>query len=376
MEDLKPDRGYFVGIVGVVGAFLVPVLQANGVDVNWQTSIGLYTLFIALTVWALLRYAIPNFKKIPKLVITVTIALVMFWLATYATKKQFSREHPPTVVISWNEPPAIDFGTPLSAKQLDAVAMAEGKEVEGNFIYNPTFGSTLPVGADTLAVTFTPKDVSLGAQTKTVTIRINPLPPKQGPASTPDTASPSRPPKGSKPVEPPSVSMRFFSQAGEPRFVIMNSGDESALRPKWTFGLSDYTNEYYPHYKSDPDSSEPLPIPTKEQDDYVKPHSALGNFEVLNDLTLAQVRDKDQLFGVAVITCMNCPGESKVWFYWQVGSGGWYAPLSPIRGVAKFFKQPNLSPTQIDELITKLVPVQSRIPINEGTPPPLGIMRP
>src|SRR5580698_5033164 len=54
--------------------------------------------------------------------------------------------------LTWTEPSPIDDGTPLTNKQLNATA-----SVEGNFVYNPTYGATLAVGTDTLSVTFWPK---------------------------------------------------------------------------------------------------------------------------------------------------------------------------------------------------------------------------
>jgi hypothetical protein len=77
--------------------------------------------------------------------------------------------------------------------------------------------------------------------------------------------------------KPADLRVEFFSERGEPRFTIFNEGDEPAVRPKWTIALANYTNEYYPHYRDDPESSEPLPIPTVEEDDFVKSRSYLGN---------------------------------------------------------------------------------------------------
>jgi MinD-like ATPase involved in chromosome partitioning or flagellar assembly len=55
--------------------------------------------------------------------------------------------------ISWNPPPAISAGTPLSVDELNATA-----SVPGTFRYKPALGEILPVGKHTLSATFTPTD--------------------------------------------------------------------------------------------------------------------------------------------------------------------------------------------------------------------------
>jgi hypothetical protein len=69
-------------------------------------------------------------------------------------------------MVVWRTPDAIDFGVPLSDKQLNAVA-----SIPGSFVYNPTFGSTLPSGTNTLSATFYPSDrVRYSEATKTVAL--------------------------------------------------------------------------------------------------------------------------------------------------------------------------------------------------------------
>jgi len=58
--------------------------------------------------------------------------------------------------LSWPTPPEITYGTPLSATQLNATA-----PVPGMFEYAPAAGDVLPVGTQTLSVTFTPADANL-----------------------------------------------------------------------------------------------------------------------------------------------------------------------------------------------------------------------
>jgi hypothetical protein len=72
-----------------------------------------------------------------------------------------------TPVINWDTPAAITYGVALSAAQLDATAThpadsgpLSGAPVPGTFAYTPAAGTVLPVGNDTLSVTFTPADAA------------------------------------------------------------------------------------------------------------------------------------------------------------------------------------------------------------------------
>lgn len=58
-------------------------------------------------------------------------------------------------VITWSNPDAITYGTPLSAAQLNASA-----NVAGNFSYGTVAGTVLNAGTHTLSVTFTPNDTA------------------------------------------------------------------------------------------------------------------------------------------------------------------------------------------------------------------------
>src|SRR6266404_3830563 len=67
--------------------------------------------------------------------------------------------------ITWNPPAPIEYGTALSATQLDATA-----SVPGTFAYMPPAGTVLEAGPQTLAVTFTPTDTNYAIATGTVTL--------------------------------------------------------------------------------------------------------------------------------------------------------------------------------------------------------------
>jgi len=73
-----------------------------------------------------------------------------------------------TPVISWPTPDPIAKGTPLSSTQLDATA-----NVPGTFAYTPALGRVLPVGSQTLSVSFRPTDkLNYTAASKQVTLLV------------------------------------------------------------------------------------------------------------------------------------------------------------------------------------------------------------
>jgi hypothetical protein len=62
--------------------------------------------------------------------------------------------------VAWATPSSIYYGTPLGPNQLNATATVTGSTtpVPGTFTYSPAAGTVLPVGTNTLNVTFTPTD--------------------------------------------------------------------------------------------------------------------------------------------------------------------------------------------------------------------------
>jgi hypothetical protein len=55
----KPDYGMFIGIVGVLLAVLIPILQMNGLEINWECSAIAYAAIIIGAVWTFLTHAVP-----------------------------------------------------------------------------------------------------------------------------------------------------------------------------------------------------------------------------------------------------------------------------------------------------------------------------
>ena len=80
--------------------------------------------------------------------------------------------------INWTNPAAIVEGTSLSSTQLNATA-----SVPGSYSYSPAIGIVLPVGNNTLKVTFTPTDTRLSAVNSEVTIDVTAKPAPGAPVS-------------------------------------------------------------------------------------------------------------------------------------------------------------------------------------------------
>ena len=70
--------------------------------------------------------------------------------------------------ITWATPAPITYGTGLTSTQLDATA-----SVAGTFVYSPAAGTVLPVGTNTLKVTFTPSDATYNTATASVSLVVN-----------------------------------------------------------------------------------------------------------------------------------------------------------------------------------------------------------
>ena len=80
---------------------------------------------------------------------------------------------PQVASLTWSNPTAITYGTPLGAPQLNATA-----NVPGTFSYSPPAGTVLPAGnAQTLTVAFTPTDlVNYAPANASVTLSVLPAP--------------------------------------------------------------------------------------------------------------------------------------------------------------------------------------------------------
>ena len=77
---------------------------------------------------------------------------------------------PQSLTVTWTNPVAIIYGTPLSTNELNATA-----NVPGSFVYFPTNGAVLDTGTNALSVVFIPSDtVDYSTSTNTVELVISP----------------------------------------------------------------------------------------------------------------------------------------------------------------------------------------------------------
>ncbi|MSN26302.1 MAG: hypothetical protein GJV46_10600 [Geobacter sp.] len=129
-----------------------------------------------------------------------------------------------TPTISWSAPAAVDFGTTLSATQLNATA-----NVNGSFVYTPASGTILnQAGIKSLSTVFTPTDTNnYNSATATVSITVNPAP-NQAPSMLAIANATITAPAGFSyqvSASDPEKQLLIYSLAGNPSGMsISNSG--------------------------------------------------------------------------------------------------------------------------------------------------------
>jgi hypothetical protein len=174
--------------------------------------------------------------------------------------------------------------------------------------------------------------------------------------------TPASPPAAKRSATPrlPSLSPLFYDK-DDLSFWLVNEGDIAAREPKFSIGIANLSRQYLAGYDGKEPDPEPLPIPTKKLDDYVRPHESLQTFIVMNDMSRTYVKSGDRLFGEFILTCLNCASVRYYWIYWHVGIGGWYAeiPKGSKRSIP-FIKAQGTSDNDIDVMINNLVPVKLR----------------
>jgi hypothetical protein len=95
MSTLKEEKLWtrFIPIIGLVVAVLIPLLQSNGVEVNWWASGIAYVLLAIVGVWSFLVHAIPNKSDNAKWWSAVVFGAVILGIGSWATGKQWVRDH-------------------------------------------------------------------------------------------------------------------------------------------------------------------------------------------------------------------------------------------------------------------------------------------
>ncbi|HEY5330397.1 MAG TPA: MBG domain-containing protein [Acidobacteriaceae bacterium] len=156
----------------VVGQATPVITWANPASIAYRTALSATQLNATASVAGTFVYT-PVAGAVPLAgtdTLSVTFTPTDALDYTAATKSVSIVVTPPAPVITWANPAAITYGTPLSATQLNATA-----SVAGTFAYNPAAGTVLPAGSNTLGVTFTPTDTAdYTTATQSVTIVVNP----------------------------------------------------------------------------------------------------------------------------------------------------------------------------------------------------------
>lgn len=158
-------------------ACLVALFQGSGSLSKFGTVglavFGSGTAIIAAIEHGWHRAPVPIGTPIKAVLLIALLSAPLTILGFYVWPRPIAPTRPAQPVypeLTWSDPAPITFGAALTTRELNAAS-----PVSGTYIYNPTFGATLPVGTQTLSVTFTPSDTSqyLPAN-KTVALTVNP----------------------------------------------------------------------------------------------------------------------------------------------------------------------------------------------------------
>jgi hypothetical protein len=164
-----------LAIVWAPPAAIVTGTALSGTQLNAAVSPGAALATCAYT---------PGFGTILPGPVTYTLSvtctpasaeLANYAPATAAVSIQVLSITKTTPAIVWAAPAAIVTGTALSGTQLNATAAIGAPisfAVPGTFVYNPPLGAVLPIGNETIAVTFTPTDTT-SYQTVRASVPIN-----------------------------------------------------------------------------------------------------------------------------------------------------------------------------------------------------------
>lgn len=141
-------------------------------------------LFVVAIVWVTVKVlTLPEAKwSFAPIVAASFLCILHIWWVQFRVDSMAERHPnspqasaPQAPLVMWKTPSSIEAGRPLSERELNASASFGGKSVDGRFVYNPALGATLPVGSDTLSVTFYPTDsTKYSTQTQTTTLIVNP----------------------------------------------------------------------------------------------------------------------------------------------------------------------------------------------------------
>ncbi len=147
------------------------ITWATPAAITYGTALGAAQLNASSTVAGTLVYTPAAGTVLGAGTQTLSVTLTPTDAADYATATQTVQlvVNKAAPAISWPAPAAINYGTALSATQLDATST-----VAGAFVYTPTAGTVLSAGTQTLSVTLTPTDgTDYTSATQTVQLVVN-----------------------------------------------------------------------------------------------------------------------------------------------------------------------------------------------------------
>jgi hypothetical protein len=96
----KPDVGIFTTILGLLLAVFIPILQLNGLEINWEWSLFAYVVILIGFIWTYLKHAVPHCGACIKLFGVLIIAAVLGWLGWLGTHNQYLKQHPTVPMVS------------------------------------------------------------------------------------------------------------------------------------------------------------------------------------------------------------------------------------------------------------------------------------
>jgi subtilisin family serine protease len=147
------------------------ITWATPVAITYGTALGATQLNATAGVEGSFAYSPVSGTVLPAGTQTLSVTFTPIDTANYnvVTASRQIVVSKATPVITWANPAAITYGTPLGANQLNATA-----SVEGTYAYSPVAGTILGAGPRSLSVTFTPTDAAnYGTATKSVSLTVN-----------------------------------------------------------------------------------------------------------------------------------------------------------------------------------------------------------
>ena len=155
----------------VVSKAAPSITWATPAAITYGTALGAAQLNASSTVAGTLVYTPAAGTVLGAGTQTLSVTLTPTDAADYATATQTVQlvVNKAAPAITWPAPAAINYGTALSATQLDATST-----VAGAFVYTPAAGTVLSAGTQTLSVTLTPTDgTDYTSATQTVQLVVN-----------------------------------------------------------------------------------------------------------------------------------------------------------------------------------------------------------